>query len=101
MFRRLREPTETVGVVIDGRLYRAAAGDTVAAALLSAGIDVFRLTPRHGAGRGVHCGMGVCFDCLVEIDGRPNRQACLTPVREGMAIATGGRLPALPGQVAT
>jgi NADH dehydrogenase/NADH:ubiquinone oxidoreductase subunit G len=39
--------------------------------------------------------MGVCFDCLVEVDGAPNRQACLTPVREGMVIRRQDGAPAL------
>ena len=36
--------------------------------------------------RGPFCMMGVCFDCLVEIDGVPNVQGCMTPVREGMQV---------------
>ena len=63
---------------------RRGAGDTVAAALLAAGIDHCRTTPVTGAPRAPYCLMGVCFDCLVTIDGVGNRQACLVPVREGM-----------------
>lgn len=61
-------------------------GDSVAAALLAAGIADCRDTPVRDVPRGPFCMMGVCFDCLVTIDGQPNRQACMTPVREGMVV---------------
>ena len=63
-------------------------GETVAAALLASGRQVLRRTARRGDPRGVFCGMGVCFDCLVQIDGRSNRQACLTTVADGMQVET-------------
>ena len=98
MFRRLREPGQRVRLTIDGREAAAAAGDSVMAALLAEGIDAFRRAPRDDAPRGPYCGMGVCFDCLVTIDGEPNRQACLATVSEGMRIETGGGRPRLaPG----
>jgi len=65
---------------------QARQGDTVAAALLARDQMIFRVTPVTGAPRGPFCMMGVCFDCLVEIDGATNRQACMTPVVEGMRI---------------
>jgi hypothetical protein len=61
-------------------------GDSVAAALLAAGVNRFRDTPVTGTPRAPWCMMGVCFDCLVEIDGIASRQACLTPVAEGMRV---------------
>jgi len=71
----------------DALLYaQAFAGDTVAAALLVAGIDHCRTTPISGAKRAPYCMMGVCFECLMEIDGIGNRQACLTPVVAGMQV---------------
>ncbi len=69
-----------------GEPIEAQAGDSVAAALLSAGYGVFRTTPVSGAARGPLCMMGVCFDCLVQIDGLGNQQACMREVREGMRI---------------
>lgn len=63
-------------------------GETVAAALLAQGIRQFRRTNKKHASRGVYCGMGVCFECLVRVDGNPNVQACLTPLVEGMRIET-------------
>lgn len=96
MFRRLPDAGgEAVAVTIDGKPFAARAGDTVAAALLAAGIAACRETPVSGAPRGPFCMMGVCFDCLVEIDGQGNRQGCMERVRPGMRIATqrGGRDP--------
>jgi predicted molibdopterin-dependent oxidoreductase YjgC len=89
MFRRLPEAAgDTIGFTIDGQRAQAFAGDTVAAALLSVGIDHCRNTPVSGARRAPYCMMGVCFECLVTIDGVGNRQACLIPVREGMCVET-------------
>lgn len=79
---------ETIRFTFDGRPLSARGGDTVAAALLANGIVACRETPVSGAQRGPYCLMGVCFDCLVVIDGVGNRQACLTPLREGMAVET-------------
>ena len=88
MFRRLPETrSPTVRVLIEGEAYDARASDSVAAALLAAGRDHCRTTAVTGAQRAPYCMMGVCFDCLVTIDGVGNRQGCLVPVREGMQIA--------------
>ena len=75
-----------VRVTIDGREIRVSAGSSVAAAVLAHADGVTRTTPLSGARRAPYCMMGVCFDCLMEIDGVQNRQACLVPVREGMRI---------------
>jgi D-hydroxyproline dehydrogenase subunit gamma len=88
MFRRLAEPGAPVLLTIDGKSVRADGGDTVAAAMLSAGFDHCRTTPVTGAPRAPYCLMGVCFDCLVTIDGVGSRQACLVPVSEGMKVET-------------
>jgi predicted molibdopterin-dependent oxidoreductase YjgC len=89
MFKRLPESAgAAVRVTIDGEPREAREGDTVAAALLAAGLTYCRTTPVSGAPRAPYCMMGVCFDCLVTIDGVGNRQGCLVRVREGMAIAT-------------
>ncbi len=88
MFRRLADSGTKIDVTVDGRPVGCRAGDTVAAALLAAGIDRCRTTPVSSAPRAPYCLMGVCFDCLVTIDGVGSRQACLVPVREGMAIET-------------
>ena len=89
MFRRLPEVAgETIAFTIDGARAEARAGDTVAAALLAAGMSSCRTTPVSGAKRAPYCLMGVCFECLVTIDGIGNRQACLVPVRAGMQVET-------------
>ncbi len=86
--RRIDPATPTaVAIEFQGRPVQARDGETVAAALLAAGETVFRETPVTGSPRGPHCMMGVCFDCLVEIDGEPNQQACMTLVRDGMRVA--------------
>ena len=87
VFRRLSDPPDgEVTIRFDGQPVAAREGDSVAAALLAAGFAALRTTPAGGNPRGPWCMMGVCFDCLVEIDGVPNMQACMTPVREGMEI---------------
>ena len=89
MYARLPDARrETVAVTIDGEPFAARAGDTVAAALLASGREALRSTPVTGAPRGPFCMMGVCFDCLVTIDGAPNQQACLVLVAPGMRIGT-------------
>ena len=89
MFARLPDDDrETVTVVVDGAPVATRAGDSVAAALLGAGVRAFRSTAVSGAPRGPFCMMGTCFDCLVTIDGRRNVQACLVQVAEGMRIDT-------------
>lgn len=89
MFQRLPRPeSRTVSLSVDGKPITALLGDSVAAALLSAGILACRTTPVSGATRAPYCMMGVCFECLVTIDGIGSRQACLARVRDGMRIET-------------
>jgi D-hydroxyproline dehydrogenase subunit gamma len=97
MFRRLADAqAPMVSLSLDGQPITARAGDSVAAALLANGALVCRETPVTAAPRGPYCLMGICFECLVSIDGIGSRQACMTPVREGMRIETqaGRREPA-------
>ena len=72
-------------VVLDGRPVKAFAGETVAAVLIADEGLRARQT-LGGAARGIYCGMGVCFDCLVVIDGIPNTRACMVLVADGMRI---------------
>jgi len=76
----------SVTLRFDGRPITAPAGISVAAALLLNGVGPFRTTPVRSAPRAPYCMMGVCFDCLVEVDGNASRQACLTLVRDGMEV---------------
>jgi len=87
MFKRFDDDTrKPVEIFVDGRPVMAREGDTVSAALLASGLDVRRKTAVSGAPRLPYCMMGVCFDCLVTIDGMGNRQGCLIPVRPGMQV---------------
>lgn len=90
MFRRLPDLADapSVTLTVDGAAITARAGDTVAAALLAAGHVACRETAVSNTPRGPYCLMGVCFDCLVSIDGVGNRQGCLVHVREGMRVET-------------
>ena len=75
-----------ITIIFEDQPIQARPGDTVAAALLANNHLDFRTTAVTGAHRGPFCMMGVCFDCLVEIDGEANRQACMTQVQDGMHI---------------
>ncbi|WP_336109729.1 (2Fe-2S)-binding protein [Streptomyces sp. PTD9-10] len=75
-------------VTFDGRPLEALPGQTVAAALWAAGVTAWRSTREAGRPRGVFCGIGVCFDCLVTVNGLANQRACLLPVRPGDVIRT-------------
>ncbi len=101
-----------VTIVVDGEPVRAFEGETVAAALLAHGKRVLRVSSRFGEPRGFYCGMGVCFECVMTIDGRPGvgtgqtprrggvrgttrrawghggARTCQTPVRDGMRLET-------------
>jgi len=87
LFKTLPRVAEgTVRLFIDGTPYQVPRDLNVAAALLANGSLACRTTLVSGAERAPFCMMGVCFDCLVEIDGVPNRQGCMTPVRDGMRV---------------
>lgn len=78
-----------VTVIIDGRPRSAREGDTVASLLIREGLVPFRTHPLDGSPRAPFCMMGVCFECLVEIDGQPGCQACLIPASDGMVVSRG------------
>jgi len=76
----------TVAVAVEGREILVPAGASAAAAVLLSGLHTIRETPVRGTARAPYCLMGVCFDCLAEIDGVPNRQSCMVTVAPGMRI---------------
>lgn len=88
MFRRLIERGRALTIFVDGVATPASDGDSVAAALFASGHAACRESAVSGAPRGPYCLMGVCFDCLVMVDGIANRQGCMTLVRDGMRIET-------------
>jgi NADPH-dependent 2,4-dienoyl-CoA reductase/sulfur reductase-like enzyme len=79
-------PGATIAVEVEGRTVLVPAGASAAAAVLVLGLPSIRDTPVGGAERAPYCMMGVCFDCLAEIDGVPNRQSCMVAARAGMRI---------------
>jgi hypothetical protein len=89
LFRKVSEPAPAkpgVPVTVEGREVLVTEGASAAAAVLLAGFGSIRETGVSGAPRAPYCLMGVCFDCLAEIDGIPNRQSCMVTVAPGMAI---------------
>jgi predicted molibdopterin-dependent oxidoreductase YjgC len=77
-----------VQIQVDGRAVAALDGQSVAGALHQAGIAVLRRNPVTGEPRGAFCGMGVCFECEVTIDGVPGARACMTHVSGALRIET-------------
>lgn len=75
-------------ILVDGKPVAAITGEPIAAALLAAGIRIFRVTPRFGSPRGLFCGIGRCTDCVMTVDGRPNVRTCVTLVKDGMIVET-------------
>jgi predicted molibdopterin-dependent oxidoreductase YjgC len=78
----------SVTITVDGRHVQCYLGESVAAALMAEAGRFALRTTAAGDPRGVFCGMGVCFDCLVVIDDVPSTRACVTWVRDGMAVRT-------------
>jgi predicted molibdopterin-dependent oxidoreductase YjgC len=73
-------------ITFDGEEIPVEEGQTIAAALIASGRRSWRTTRGSGAPRGVFCGIGVCFDCLATVNGRPNVRACLAIARPGDAV---------------
>lgn len=76
----------SVTIEIDGKAVTVPAGITAAAAVMSEKSGYTRTTPVNEKPRAPYCLMGVCFDCLTEINGKANRRACQTVVEDGMRI---------------
>lgn len=74
-----------VVITFEGREVVAREGETLAAALTAIGINDYRIT-QFGERRGLFCGMGVCQECLLDVDGQPNRRACMTKVSPSMIV---------------
>lgn len=81
---------QAVWIRVDGKDVRAFAGESLLAALLAAGIRALRKSPVRGEPRGAFCGMGLCRECLVTVDGVPGTRACMTTVEAGMVVETHG-----------
>ncbi|MHA7776091.1 (2Fe-2S)-binding protein [Roseibium sp. M-1] len=92
MFKRINAAPagngQEISFLWNGRELTGRSGDTVAAALIGAGVRSSRIHPVTDEPRAPFCMMGTCFECLVEVDGIPNRQACQVRLTEGMRICT-------------
>jgi len=81
-----------VTIVVDGLEQHVPADVTVAVALLGLGVSAFRMSA-GGESRAPLCGMGICYECRVDIDGVANRRACLVPVSHGLQVRTAAAHP--------
>ena len=77
-----------ISLSVDGKVVQVDAGISVAAALLNTGVSRFRESV-SGESRAPLCGMGICFDCRVAIDGQQHVRSCLVKVVDGMEVTTG------------
>ncbi|MBN1273174.1 MAG: (2Fe-2S)-binding protein [Candidatus Aminicenantes bacterium] len=79
---------QKITIIVDGKKIVAYKGETVLAALIASGYKILKTNPVSHEPRGAFCGMGICFECTMTIDGVPNTRACMTEVREGMTVET-------------
>jgi predicted molibdopterin-dependent oxidoreductase YjgC len=77
---------ETINIRVNGRTIAATPGETVMAALTAAGFKVVKKSNVAGEARGPFCGMGVCYECLVTVNGVPKQRSCMTEVEDNMEI---------------
>lgn len=76
-------------VTWNGEEISAYPGETVLGALIASGEHTLRRTRVYGEPRGMLCGIGVCYECLVTVDGRPHRRACMILAQPGMVVESG------------
>lgn len=79
---------QEITLIVDGKEIKAYKGETVLAALIASGYKILKTNPVSQKPRGAFCGMGICFECTMTIDGIPNTRACMTEVHEGMIVET-------------
>jgi len=89
--RAVVERGDPIELRVDDEVIPAYAGETIAGALTAAGRRVFRHSERTGSPRGVFCGIGICFDCLVTVEGMGRVRSCMVEVRPGMRVSLGER----------
>ena len=82
------ERSKRFEIEVDGEKILAYEGETIATALLAAGKRICRKTTKNGEARGIYCGMGICFECRMVVDGRPNTRVCQTPATPGCKVQT-------------
>ncbi|MFC5337607.1 (2Fe-2S)-binding protein [Leucobacter denitrificans] len=79
------QASQRVRATFDGEPIETAAGSSIAAALTESGCSAWRTTA-NGKQRGLFCGIGICFDCIVEVDGESGQRACMIPLEDGMDV---------------
>lgn len=77
---------QRITVSLNDRNVDTAAGQSVGAVLMGEGIKAWRTTRNEGKPRGLFCGIGACYDCLVTVDGQPNQRACMVEATDSMTI---------------
>ena len=78
-----------VDITVNGKTVRALRGEPLASALMAAGFVTMRHTLKTGAPRGMYCGMGICFECLVKLNGQGFVRACMAKVEPGLEVEVG------------
>ena len=82
------ERGQPISLRVDGQSVSAYEGETIAGVLFAEGRRILRHTMKDSRPRSIFCGIGICYDCLVTVNGAPNVRACVTLVTEGMIIET-------------
>ncbi|TAH53390.1 MAG: (2Fe-2S)-binding protein [Chloroflexota bacterium] len=80
------ERGQAFSITVNGQTVAAFPGESIATVLAVAGFRAFRATDASDSPRGIFCGMGICFDCLVTVNGLPNQRACMTEARAGCDV---------------
>jgi hypothetical protein len=82
------ERSKEFEIEVDGEKITAFQGETIASALIGAGRQTFRRTPKKNQPRGLYCGIGLCYECMMVVDGVPNTRACQTLATPGCRVET-------------
>jgi predicted molibdopterin-dependent oxidoreductase YjgC len=77
---------DKVTLSVNGQEIPAYKGETLLAALIAAGYKSLKQSPLRGEPRSALCGMGVCFECIVTVNGQPNIRSCMTEVEDNMKV---------------
>jgi len=77
---------DALHIELDGTTVDGLRGQTIAGVLLGSGVLAWRRTSRTGSPRGVFCGIGVCFDCIVTVNGQRDVRACQRRASDGDRI---------------
>ncbi|MBG9810123.1 sarcosine oxidase subunit alpha [Bacillus endophyticus] len=86
------EDNHYISFTFNNKVYKGLKGESLAAALLANGIRTLRYHESSGSPRGIYCNIGHCYECRVSINGQQGVRACVTPLKEGMIIESGGQL---------